>query len=471
MPLLLLTPQGCGDGKDTTSAESSTKVYLSTPYGYVASFNERSQEALGFATVDGTCWAQPVPGEIWWAAPRNNQRMDFDYLGQKSPGMPFIRVKDLDEACPAGTLATNMDEEFVPDWEQEFELFQKTFRSQYAFFTLRDVDWDEQVKSARKKIDANMSVEAFFDVLSEAVAPLGDGHIVIQAGDDLVFNASTRPDIYASLSQEAQDKAPSDEEDLDSYVANYVSEQVSKLEDAIEKKLVDGSEHGKFTDPMFWARIQHEGEEYAYVRLTSFSELVPSEDFPVVSDNIEALHRFMGEVLQSPSSQHGLVIDVRINDGGWDHLGRELVSRFVDRETHVYSKRVYSNETFGEKIKLTVSPHSDEHYSRPIVVLTSPSTISAAETFVMAMSELKQVRTIGETTHGITSDATPKFLPSGIYFSLSNEEYSSPGGQVFELRGVEPDVQVPVFTEADRSQGKDSALVRALEDLATRASR
>ncbi|HXS19418.1 MAG TPA: hypothetical protein VN764_19605, partial [Polyangiaceae bacterium] len=77
----------------------------------------------------------------------------------------------------------------------------------------------------------------------------------------------------------------------------------------------------------------------------------------------------------------------------------------------------------------------------------------------------------GEATHGITSDATLKFLPSGIYFSLSNEEYSSPDGEVFELLGVEPDILVPAFTEADRSQGKDSALVRALEDLATRASR
>lgn len=470
LPIVSVLAPACGDGGDGQS-DPSQKVYVSESYGYAVSFDEDTDEAVGFATVDGTCWAQPVPSEVWWAAPRDDATMDFDYLGQKNPGMPFSRVRNLDQACPEGVLETSADEGFVPDWEQEFELFQKTFQSQYAFFALRDVDWDEQVKSARKKLDTDMSVEDFFYVLSQAVAPLGDGHIVIQAGENLAFTASARPDIYASLSQEAQDKAPSDEEDLDGYVANYVSAELSKLEGAIENKLVTGSEHGKFTDPMFWARIEHEGQQYTYVRFTSFSEIVPSEDFPVVADNVAALHKFMDDALQSPSSQQGLVIDVRINDGGWDHLGRELVSRFVDQETHVYSKRVYSNQIWGEKTKLTVLPHDDEPYTRPVIVLTGPSTVSAAETFVMAMRELDQVRTVGDFTHGITSDATPKFLPSGIYFSLSSEEYTSPDGEVFERVGVRPDIELPVFSQEDRALGKDSALLRALEDLATRASR
>lgn len=467
VPLASFLVQACGDGDDKGESDLSQKVYVSHSYGYAVSFNEDSDEAVGFATVNGTCWAQPVPGEVWWAAPRDDETMNFDYLGQKNPGMPFSRARNLDQACPEGVLKTSLDEGFAPDWEQEFELFQETFQAQYAFFDLREVDWEKQVSAARKKIDKEMSVEDFFEVLSEMVAPLGDGHVVIQAGDELVFNASTRPDIYAALSQEAEDAMGTEGED----VANYVSEQLAKIQSAIEAKLVNDSQHGEFDDPMFWARIEHEGEEYTYVRLSSFSELIPSGDFPVVADNVEALHTFMDDALQSTSSQQGLIIDVRINDGGWDHLGRELVSRFVDQKTHVYSKRVYSNQTWGDKVKITVSPHDDQPYTRPIVVLTGPSTVSAAETFVMAMSELDQVRTVGEFTHGITSDATPKFLPSGIYFSLSNEEYTSPDGKLFELVGVKPDSELPVFSQEDRALGQDSALLGALTDLAERAGK
>ena len=90
---------------------------------------------------------------------------------------------------------------------------------------------------------------------------------------------------------------------------------------------------------------------------------------------------------------------------------------------------------------------------------------SAAETFVLAMREMPDVLTLGEATGGILSDALPKFLPSGIYFSLSNEEYRSVDGKVFERVGVPPDEELDVFSSSDRSSGRDSALERALELL------
>src|SRR6186713_1135034 len=105
VPFVFLLSPGCDEGENHEDENSSTKVYVSRSYGYAVSFNEETKEAVGFAVQDGSCWAQPIPSEIWWAAPRDNQSMDFDYLGQKQPGMPFTRVKNLEQACPEGLLS------------------------------------------------------------------------------------------------------------------------------------------------------------------------------------------------------------------------------------------------------------------------------------------------------------------------------------------------------------------------------
>src|SRR5690606_16612143 len=80
---------GCSDddGKPA-SKESDLTLYLSEAYGYVVSFDAEAEEAVGYAVVDGKCWAQPIPQEIWWVSARDDELMDFDYLGQKQPGIP-----------------------------------------------------------------------------------------------------------------------------------------------------------------------------------------------------------------------------------------------------------------------------------------------------------------------------------------------------------------------------------------------
>src|SRR5690606_25290400 len=151
--------------------------------------------------------------------------------------------------------------------------------------------------------------------------------------------------------------------------------------------------------------------------------------------------------------------------GGWDVLGRALASHFVSEETHVYSKRVHFSGTWTDEVPISVTPYEGERYAGPVAVLASSTTISAAESFVMAMRALDQVAVVGEPTYAILSDSLPKFLPSGIYFSLSNEEYSTPSGDVYELTGVPPHVEVEVFSLSDRGAGIDGSMEAAIVAL------
>ncbi len=81
------------------------------------------------------------------------------------------------------------------------------------------------------------------------------------------------------------------------------------------------------------------------------------------------------------------------------------------------------------------------------------------------MRSLDDVTIVGENTHGILSDSLPKFLSSGIYFSLSNEEYQSPDGEIFKRIGVPPDIEAVHFSKSDREEGRDTALEVAASSL------
>ena len=61
------------------------------------------------------------------------------------------------------------------------------------------------------------------------------------------------------------------------------------------------------------------------------------------------------------------------------------------------------------------------------------------------------------------SDVLGRQLPNGWRFGLPNEIYLTADGTIFDLVGIPPDIEVPVFADADVAAGKDPALAMALE--------
>ena len=70
---------------------------------------------------------------------------------------------------------------------------------------------------------------------------------------------------------------------------------------------------------------------------------------------------------------------------------------------------------------------------------------------------------VGERSGGGFSDILLKRVSSNIAFGLSNEVYTSPRGEWFELLGVPVDHEVSMPTKAQRESGLDPILQRALE--------
>jgi len=76
------------------------------------------------------------------------------------------------------------------------------------------------------------------------------------------------------------------------------------------------------------------------------------------------------------------------------------------------------------------------------------------------------VTRIGGATQGVFSNVLTRHLPNGWGFALPNEIYLTKDGKSFDVTGIPPNIETPVFTLEDLGAGRDSALDKALTLLA-----
>jgi len=115
----------------------------------------------------------------------------------------------------------------------------------------------------------------------------------------------------------------------------------------------------------------------------------------------------------SESGVSKLIIDLRFNDGGYDTVALDMVSRFITQEQILYSKKAKFGNEFTEDASFSVAPKGNFQFSDDIVLLTSPYTISAAELFTLCIKDLSNVTIVGENTTGAFSTILTHTLPNG----------------------------------------------------------
>jgi hypothetical protein len=122
---------------------------------------------------------------------------------------------------------------------------------------------------------------------------------------------------------------------------------------------------------------------------------------------------------------------------------------------------------FTEPQEVWVMPSTRPYFHGPVVLLIGPDTVSAGETFTMALMEREpHVTRIGLNTQGVFSDVLRRTLPNGWRFQLPNEKYLTKDRQSFDGMGVPPEIRTPFFSPGDIERGRDSALEAALQILA-----
>ncbi len=169
-----------------------------------------------------------------------------------------------------------------------------------------------------------------------------------------------------------------------------------------------------------------------------------------------------------------MIIDLRNNDGGSDALGIEIASRFNHSSYfgYVETARLDPDDPASYAPPQTMRvPVSERPGFRdaPVAILTGRLTISAGETFTMAMMERgpgeRPVLRIGEPTQGVYADVLELQLPNGMVLGIPNERYLTSTGKNWEIHGIPPDIEVPVWAPADLEAGRDPALQRAVDEV------
>lgn len=343
--------------------------------------------------------------------------------------MLLRRVEELPASC--GTTGT--------DRRAAAAAASEAFAELYPAFPRRRVGLTAVATKLRAAGEAP-SDEAAFEQMVDALEPLGDAHVgLADFGSERLWSGSrsgTRP--------------------------------LTPVDWAKAKRSMTRS---LGVAPRDWhdGRIAYARTEdgVGYLRVAAFAGFA---DGTAAADR-RALRRTLDRILGGPSAPtSGLVVDVRRNEGGYDQLALDLAGRFTQRGYLAYRKAARADRRdpagFAPAQDIRVARRTGPGFDGQVVLLTGSDTVSAGETFTMAMAARPGgVTRIGRATQGALSDVVTRTLPNGWFLLLSHEHYTTPDGRSFEGTGVPPTHKVPVWTGAELRAGKDSALSGALRRL------
>ena len=193
----------------------------------------------------------------------------------------------------------------------------------------------------------------------------------------------------------------------------------------------------------------------AYVGLNDFSNPQIDADFDAKFDQLRGAKAW--------------IIDLRYNGGGSSGIGYAILSRFVDaplqgskQSTRLFNATLAARnqqQTWYDWPPDKIEPAPGPHYQGPVYVLTSPSTCSAAEDFLIPLTAAKRITIVGEPSCGSTGQPL-QFSIYGATARVCTKWDRFPDGTEFVGVGVVPDVK-SARTKEDVASGRDAVLEAA----------
>jgi len=323
-----------------------------------------------------------------------------------------------------------------------FEVFAETVREHYAFFELNQIQWDTLYMAQKKKVIKDSSEVNLYKVVDETLTLLNDNHAYLEATDE-VYEALEALETEEVLEESAQEMLP---EYGDLQVASMVAKNHLEEEFTEDSKLI---RWGKMKDNLgyvqimtMWlhadldipqALIDENGYVDAYVE--TFHKLYEGD---YIKREAKAVTNIMEKMMDDLRSSDAIVLDVRFNGGGQDAVSYSILKQFVGEKVHIANQKLRYGKQFSPPLELYLEGGA-KPFLKPVYVLTSQQTGSAAEAFSMATLALPHFKRIGAPTSGAMSTALEKTLPNGWSFAISNEINLDLDGNVYENIGIPVD--------------------------------
>lgn len=341
-----------------------------------------------------------------------------------------MRTRSLFAFFIVGTLLLSCDKVLLQDEVENdpvnnFNSVWTEFNEKYGLFKTKSINWNESYDTYAPQISSSSTEKELYTVLKAMLKELNDNHVGL---------VTTQSDLPAFSAGNLDEIDRIKDFDLSIIKDHYLPDM-------------------KFEEPFFSYGILP--DNVGYIHIEGFSD-VP-----------KYLKKPIKVVLEALKETEGLIIDVRGGYGGEDVAGKFIAGHFTT-ESFPYMKTKVKNgpgaNDFTAIETWEVNKEGESQYLKPVVVLTHRFTISARETFCLAMRPLQQVTFVGDTTAGAFSNQINREMPNGWGYSLSIGEWRDADGYSFEGIGIHPDILVQ-NQEEDLLKGTDEALERAMDLL------
>lgn len=313
--------------------------------------------------------------------------------------------------------ACAQEEQFDNTPEGNFNALWKIVDEHYCFLDYKrqaiGLDWNEVRSRYRARLSDDMTSAQLFEVLTEMLSELRDGHVNLYTPADVGRNWSWYEDFPPNFYQDLQDA--------------YLGTDY-KIASGISYRILD--------------------DNVAYVVCPSFTTAIGE-------GNLDAV--FLA--LQSCS---GLILDMRNNSGGNLTTAEALAQRFTNERLHVgyiSHKTGPGHGDFSEPVKQYLKPSDGVRWQKATVVLTNRRCYSATNNFVRDMKCCPNVTVMGDQTGGGSGMPFSSELPNGWSVRFSACPMYDRDMRHIEF-GIQPDITV-ALTPEDRTKGLDTLIESA----------
>ena len=291
-----------------------------------------------------------------------------------------------------------------------FEALWQIIDEHYCFFDYKDIDWNALYNIYKVRVNDNMTREQLFEVLTDMLAELRDGHVNLYTAFDSGRYWSWHEDYPTNFSDTLQRR--------------YLGTDY-RIAGGLRYKILD--------------------DNIGYVYYGSFAS-------PVGEGNLD-------EVIQHLLFCRGMILDIRSNGGGDLTNAEKLAARFCNEKTlvgYIQHKTGHGHNDFSSPKALYLEPSSNLRWQKPVVLLTNRGVYSAANEFTAYMKCLPQVTVVGDHTGGGGGLPFTATLPNGwtVRFSAC-PTYDRNHNQI-EF-GIAPDYNVALKNE-DFLLGRDTMI-------------
>lgn len=301
--------------------------------------------------------------------------------------------------------------------EGNFESLWKIIDEQYCFLDYKSeeygLDWDEVHERYAQRITSSMGSEALFEVLSEMLNELRDGHVNLSSA------------IGTSQYREW----------FDAYPHNF-SDSIQSI--YLGKDYVNSS----------GLTYQILENNIGYIYCESFSDGIGDGN--------------LDQTLYKLSVCDGLIVDVRDNGGGNLTTAQKLAARFTNETVlvgYISHKTGTGHSDFSDPQEVYLEPSDGIRWQKKAVVLTNRRSFSATNNFVNSMQQLPNVTIVGDKTGGGSGLPFSSEIPNGWSIRFSASPMYDPEMNQLEF-GIDPDVKVDMSSE-DMQNGKDTIIEEA----------